>query len=68
MIVSAIEKFEKRAIVESVKFFDADGRVVHRGSQKILEHERNSITIIVEFRVETDGEVFTATVNMNRLR
>lgn len=63
----AIGRYEKRAIVESVKFFDKDG-FVRRGKQQILDFERNSISIIVEFRLETDGEVYTATVNMNRLR
>jgi phage baseplate assembly protein W len=63
----AIARYEKRAIVESVKFFDKDG-FVRRGKQQILDFERNSISIIVEFRLETDGEVYTATVNMNRLR
>ena len=63
----AIERYEKRAIVEDIKFFDKDG-FVQRGKQNLLEFERNSISIIVEFRLETDGEVFSATVNMNRLR
>ena len=67
-ITYAIETYEKRAIIEDIKFFDEDGRIIHRGSQRILEYERNSITITVEFRIETDGQIYTATVNMNRLR
>ena len=63
----AIEKYERRAILEDIKFFDKDG-FVRRGKQNLLDFERNSISIIVEFRLETDGEVYTANVNMNRLR
>lgn len=63
----AIGRYEKRAIVEDIKFSTEDG-FVKRGSQRVMEYDRNSISITVQFRLETDGDVYTATVNMNRLR
>ena len=67
-INAAIEKYEKRAIVTSVKYFDDDGMRIRQGTQTVMEYIRNEIRIVVEFKLETDGEVYTASVNMNRLR
>lgn len=67
-VEQVIAKYEKRAIIEAVKFFDDDGFRIREGTQTIMDWVRNDIRIQVEFRLETDGELYSAAVNMNRLR
>ena len=67
-IVTAIEKYEPRATVLNVLFYDDDGLEVTRGVQTISEYVRNSVRIAVEYQIETTGEILTTSVNMNRLR
>ncbi len=67
-IMDVLKEEEPRAIVEDVTFFDDDGFRIRRGVQTVMEWVVNDITIKVDFRLETDGELFTASVNMSRLR
>lgn len=67
-IITTLKTYERRAIVEDVQFFDDDGFRIQRGTQTVMDWVVNDITIKVQFRLETDGELYTATVNMNRLR
>ena len=67
-IKTSIEQYEPRAIVERVEFFDDDGFRIRQGAQTVMDWVVNDITIKVQFRVETTGELFTTSVNMSRLR
>ena len=67
-IRETIERHEKRAIISEIKYFDDDGMRVREGSQTVMDYIRNEIRIVVEFKLETDGEIYIASVNMNRLR
>ena len=67
-IKTSIEQYEPRAIVEKVEFFDDDGFRIRQGAQTVMDWVVNDITIKVQFRVETTGELFTTSVNMSRLR
>lgn len=67
-IFESIGLYEPRAIVEDVQFFDDDGFRIRRGAQTVMDWVVNDITIKVQFRVETTGELFTTSVNMSRLR
>ena len=67
-VKDAIEKHEPRAIVENVLFYDDERQMIGRGAQTMSHFVRNSITITVEYRIETTGTIYSANVNMNRLR
>jgi len=67
-VKETIGKYEKRAIIDTVKYFDDDGFRIRTGVQTVMDWVRNDIRIQVEFRLETDGELYSASVNMNRLR
>lgn len=67
-IILAIEKYEPRAIITDINFFDDDGFRIRRGVQTVMEWVVNDITIKIEFRLDGTEELLTATVNMSRLR
>jgi phage baseplate assembly protein W len=67
-IMDVLASHEPRAKVENILFYGDDGNEISRGAQTISFFVRNSIKITVEYRLETSGEVITASVNMNRLR
>lgn len=67
-IKEVIARYEKRAIVTDVEFYGDDGFRIRRGTQTVMDWVVNDITIKVVFRLETNAELYTATVNMNRLR
>ena len=67
-VIEALKRHEPRATVLNVLFYDEDGIEVFRGAQTLAKFIRNSVKITVEYRLETTGEVYTAAVNMNRLR
>ena len=67
-IKRALEKYEKRAIVTNVSYYDDDGMRIIKGAQTVMDYIRNEVRITVEFKLETDGEIYVASVNMNRLR
>lgn len=67
-IINVIEKYEPRANIVSVKFFGEDNKQILRDAQSVTKFIRNDVQIVVEYRLETNGEVLTASVNMNRLR
>ena len=68
IIKSAIERYEPRAIVESIRFFDDDGFRIRKGTISVMEWVVNDITIKIEFRLDGTEELLTASINMNRLR
>jgi len=67
-IAEVVSKYEKRAILTEIIFHDEDGFQISRNKGTLVEWNRNAISITVKFRIETDGDIYTATVNMNRLR
>ena len=67
-IKTVLKAYERRADVTDVEFYDDDRYRIRRGVQTVMDWVVNDITIKVVFRVETDGELYTATVNMSRLR
>jgi len=68
IIKRAIERYEPRAIVESIRFFDDDGFRIRKGTISVMEWVVNDITIKIEFRLDGTEELLTASINMNRLR
>ncbi len=67
-IKNSLSRYEPRAIVEKISFFDDDGYRIRKGAQTVMDWVVNDISIQVQFRVETNGELFTTSVNMSRLR
>lgn len=67
-ILEVIGDYEPRATVTNVIFYGDDGVEVFRGTQTMSKFVRNSVKITVEYQLETSGETYTASVNMNRLR
>ncbi len=67
-ILEVIRDYEPRARVTNVIFYGDDGVEVFRGAQTMSKFVRNSVKITVEYQLETSGETYTASVNMNRLR
>jgi len=67
-ILDTLREHEPRATVVNIYFYDEDGLEVRRGVQTISEFIRNSVKIRIDYRMETSGEILSASVNMNRLR
>ncbi len=68
IIKNAIERYEPRAIVESIKFFDDDGFRIRKGTISVMQWVVNDVSIKIEFRLDGTEELLTASVNMSRLR
>ena len=67
-IFNVLRRNEPRATVVNVLFYDDDFIQIARGAGDMGRFIRNSVSITVEYRLETDGELLVAKVNMNRLR
>lgn len=68
-IIEALKRDEPRVTVTDVKFYDSE-KLVQAGAANVFGRDslRNTIAIVVEFEIDNSDGVFTARVNMNRLR